>query len=175
MDKKKGITIFASLFLGMLMAAPLLAQEKTACEQCSQGMAAGTVCQEDQMNAPEKGNQALCPIMGNQINKEVYVDFQGKRIYFCCKGCIATFNKEPEKYMKKMKDEGVVLASAVCPVTGEAANPEIFIEHEGTKYYFCCEDCKKKFQADPDTYLQKDMQEKSESHVMHEKQDAKQK
>ena len=54
----------------------------------------------------EKG-QILCPVMGNPIDKQYYADYQGKRIYFCCEGCIEEFKKDPEKYMKKL--EGVAL------------------------------------------------------------------
>ncbi len=51
--------------------------------------------------------QTVCPVRGDTIDKSVYVDYQGKRIYFCCKGCDAEFNKNPEKYLKKMQEEGV--------------------------------------------------------------------
>ncbi len=44
--------------------------------------------------------QKTCPVMGNPIDKNIYVDYKGRRIYFCCKACISTFNKNPEKYLK---------------------------------------------------------------------------
>lgn len=56
--------------------------------------------------------QTLCPVLGGEINKNVYADYQGKRIYFCCLGCDKDFNKDPEKFLKKMKDEGVTLEPA---------------------------------------------------------------
>ncbi len=51
--------------------------------------------------------QTKCPVLGGNIDKQVYADYQGKRIYFCCKGCDAEFKKDPEKYLKKMQEEGV--------------------------------------------------------------------
>ena len=51
--------------------------------------------------------QTLCPVMGGEINPDVYIDYQGKRIYFCCPGCDETFLANPEKYLEKMKAEGV--------------------------------------------------------------------
>ncbi|MFZ0944964.1 MAG: YHS domain-containing protein [Syntrophobacteraceae bacterium] len=48
-----------------------------------------------------------CPVLGNKIDEKVFVDYQGKRIYFCCAGCIDEFKKDPEKYLKKMEAEGV--------------------------------------------------------------------
>ncbi|HYA41248.1 MAG TPA: YHS domain-containing protein [Syntrophobacteraceae bacterium] len=53
-------------------------------------------------------SQAQCPVMGGKIDKKIYADYQGKRIYFCCTGCLEEFNKDPEKYMKKMEAEGVI-------------------------------------------------------------------
>ncbi len=58
------------------------------------------------------GNQKDCPILGSPVNKKVYVDYKGKRVYFCCPPCIAKFNKDPEKYMKKFEEQGVVLEDA---------------------------------------------------------------
>ncbi len=56
--------------------------------------------------------QTVCPVMGGTINKEVFSDYNGERIYFCCPGCIATFEKNPEKYIKTMKAEGVDIPKA---------------------------------------------------------------
>jgi YHS domain-containing protein len=51
--------------------------------------------------------QTLCPVMGGKINREVFIDYKGKRIYFCCPGCDREFKKDPEKYLKQMRDKGV--------------------------------------------------------------------
>jgi YHS domain-containing protein len=56
--------------------------------------------------------QANCPVMGGKINKEIYADHDGKRVYFCCPMCIDTFKKDPAKSLKKLEDEGVSLAKA---------------------------------------------------------------
>jgi len=53
--------------------------------------------------------QTRCPVMGGEIDRNVYVDHQGKRIYFCCAGCIDTFNKDPEGTVGKMESKGIVL------------------------------------------------------------------
>jgi YHS domain-containing protein len=54
--------------------------------------------------------QTKCPVLGNKIDEKVFVDYQGKRIYFCCPSCVDDFNKDPEKYLKKMEAEGVAPA-----------------------------------------------------------------
>lgn len=42
-----------------------------------------------------------------------------------------------------------------CPVMGDPIDPDVLVEHEGRKIYFCCKDCIKKFKANPDKYLTK--------------------
>lgn len=46
--------------------------------------------------------QTICPVMGNPINKDIFVEYKGKKVYFCCPGCEEQFNKEPEKYIAKL-------------------------------------------------------------------------
>jgi YHS domain-containing protein len=57
-------------------------------------------------------NQVKCPVRSSPVNKNVYTDYQGKRIYFCCPPCIQEFKKNPDKYMKQFEREGVVLEDA---------------------------------------------------------------
>lgn len=46
--------------------------------------------------------QTLCPVMGNPINKDVYVEYEGKKVYFCCPGCDEKFTADPKKYLDKL-------------------------------------------------------------------------
>jgi YHS domain-containing protein len=50
--------------------------------------------------------QSTCPVMGGAIDKSIYGDHKGKRVYFCCGGCTGTFSKDPEKYTKKLEEMG---------------------------------------------------------------------
>jgi len=63
--------------------------------------------EEQEIAGGEPQPQTLCPIMGGAINKEVYTDYNGMRIYFCCGGCDGTFMEDPEKYLEQMRVEGV--------------------------------------------------------------------
>jgi hypothetical protein len=55
--------------------------------------------------------QTKCPVMGGKVNKSLYVDDAGQRMYVCCKGCIGPVKKDFAKYAKKLADTGEVLAS----------------------------------------------------------------
>ncbi|MGD0077752.1 MAG: YHS domain-containing protein [Sedimentisphaerales bacterium] len=47
--------------------------------------------------------QTTCPVMdGNKIDKNVFVEYKGKKVYFCCAGCKEEFEKAPEKYIAKL-------------------------------------------------------------------------
>lgn len=47
--------------------------------------------------------QKTCPVMeGNPINKNIFVEYKGKKVYFCCKGCPEKFLANPEQYVAKL-------------------------------------------------------------------------
>ena len=37
--------------------------------------------------------QTQCPVMGGAVDKDVYLDYQGQRVYFCCESCKGEFKK----------------------------------------------------------------------------------
>lgn len=77
------------LFAVVTLAGPVLAAEQSA-----------------------KGTpQEYCPVMGGKIDKNVYADYQGKRVYFCCTSCKQEFLKNPDKYIQKLEEQGVDIAT----------------------------------------------------------------
>lgn len=48
------------------------------------------------------GEQTTCPVMAGAINKTMFTEYKGKKVYFCCPGCKEKFEKEPEKYIAKL-------------------------------------------------------------------------
>jgi transcription elongation factor Elf1 len=64
---------------------------------------------KDEAKKTELKPQTTCPVMGEEINKSLYVDHDGKRVYVCCKACVSAVTKEPAKYIKKLEDEGITL------------------------------------------------------------------
>ncbi len=57
----------------------------------------------------ESKPQTRCPVMGGEINKDIYVDVDGKRVYFCCPNCIEKFKADAAKYIQEMEAEGIAL------------------------------------------------------------------
>jgi YHS domain-containing protein len=49
----------------------------------------------------------VCPIKGEEIDADApTVEYKGKVIGFCCPGCDAKFQKDPEKYLKNLNEDG---------------------------------------------------------------------
>lgn len=65
--------------------------------------------------------QTVCPITGEPFKKDFYSDYQGKRIYFCCQGCVDKFDQNPKKYIDKMAAQGVI--PELIPADETAAAP----------------------------------------------------
>jgi len=51
----------------------------------------------------------------------------------------------------------------VCEMQVDERYPPAVSTYKGKQYYFCCEDCKQKFESDPEKYLQDE--EESSSHT----------
>jgi YHS domain-containing protein len=49
---------------------------------------------------------------GSPIDKSIYTDYKGKRIYFCCPNSRTSFSGDPEKYIKKLQEQGIALEDA---------------------------------------------------------------
>lgn len=67
-------------------------------------------CKKKEVSAPPKAaqevaasiEQTICPVMAGPIDKNVFVEYKGKKVYFCCPACKGEFEKNPEKYIAKL-------------------------------------------------------------------------
>ena len=94
----------------VVLTAWVLRADPPSCSPCSRGVTAAKP-------------QATCPVMGGKIDKGVFVDVKGYRLYACCQGCLPKLKADPEKYVAKIKANGevpVLLASLTCKGCGEA-------------------------------------------------------
>ena len=127
------------------------------------------------------------PVCSMNISEssEHYFEYLGKKYLFCCDGCKQKFIKKPEAYLQETKPKSgcgcankakVVAASSPC-CGGQKAEAQQYIdpvcgmtvtdlskpntEYLGQHYYFCCQGCLNKFQANPKQYLEKNKSETS--------------
>jgi YHS domain-containing protein len=108
----------------------------------------------------------VCPVLDKPVDPAQTIEFEGRRIGFCCAKCKAAFQKDPKKYEGKLPTGAAQKEIAepearnkpindVCPVSDKPVDPAQTIEHEGKRIAFCCAKCKAAFQKDPKKYADK--------------------
>jgi len=114
--------------------------------------------------------QTMCPVMNKPIDKTQYIDYDGKRIYFCCPGCDYAFLKEPKMYEKNLQGvecekcpKGAPMSKMqdMCPVTAMKADKQFHTDYAKRRIYFCTKACIDEFNKTPDKYMKK-LQEKGQ-------------
>ena len=97
-------------------------------------------------------NNAKCPVLGGNAQKDVYTIYNGKIYHFCCVSCIPKFKRDPVKFIKSVKsapaEEQVkheIVGNTKCPVTGNLVNKNIMAVKDDKIYYLCCSECINKF------------------------------
>jgi hypothetical protein len=54
------------------------------------------------------GGQKTCPVTGEDLSSmgsPIPVTVKGQMIYVCCKSCVAKVQRDPDKYLRKVKAE----------------------------------------------------------------------
>ena len=58
---------------------------------------------------PESVTNEYCPVLTDRkANPEIFSDYEGKRVYFCCQACKTEFGENPEKYLGPLPQFGGV-------------------------------------------------------------------
>lgn len=114
-----------------------------------------------------------CPIMvGDEIDQEEVVEFEGKQVFFCCATCVRIWNKNPKYIIKAMPkllpqfagmdeklglDKVKLLEQRMCPIYNErVVTPDSpTIEIEGKKVYLYNKSALRKWNKSPEKYLAK--------------------
>lgn len=132
------------------------------CDNCPKAFAADpekfTAATNFQLLQTGQIVQVACPFSGEAVDPATDVKFQGVAFGFCCTNCQAKFEKADaaEQLTLVFGDisKGFTLQN-LCPVADKPIDVTKFVEHDGQKVYFCCGNCPKAFQADPDKFLSK--------------------
>ncbi len=88
-----------------------------------------------------------CPVSGKAAKKSVSCDFNGGKVYFCCKHCCANFAKDSTKFAAKANHQLAATGQAKqtkCPFSGGKAKSAITCNIDGVKVAFCCKRCQGK-------------------------------
>jgi len=87
---------FVCLFAGLLLVGLILANG------CKKSEPAESSAPETPKVVVAAIEQTTCPVMGGAINKDIFVEYKGKKVYFCCPGCEDKFKESPEQYVAKL-------------------------------------------------------------------------
>ncbi|MDA0667175.1 MAG: hypothetical protein O3A95_05570 [Planctomycetota bacterium] len=145
---------FSALIAALLLTVPVAAQHG----EHGDHPADDVVKAKQKISVPTTlGAQTTCPISGEELeDKDNFVDYEGHRIYACCKKCVKKVTKKPEQIALAMYQDGIALENiqTLCPVSGEELEDrDTFVKVYNKTIYTCCEKCAKKVKADPSKYL----------------------
>ena len=108
-------------------------------------------------------NKAIDPVCGMTPDPEKArakgntTRYRDKDYFFCCAGCKAKFEAEPEKYLARAAAPAAEKArDPVCgmtPYKDVAKAKGNYSRYRDADYFFCSAGCKAKFDAAPDKYL----------------------
>jgi YHS domain-containing protein len=106
MNARKMSLLIVVLFAGLLMFNGCKKSEPTPTATPT-----GTMTMQDRAAMAEgaakdvvaaAAEQTTCPVMGGAINKALFTEYQGKKVYFCCDGCKEKFEAAPAQYVAKL-------------------------------------------------------------------------
>ena len=105
----KQIIIMFTIFINVLVLAQEIPSEQT--EVIQQDSSATVMETVDSNSVDDSADLTIwnkvCPVMGNKVDVDgPTVEYNGKLYGFCCPGCDAKFEKNPEKYSKNLSDDG---------------------------------------------------------------------
>ncbi len=119
---------------------------------------------DDAIIAAQKADYPLdtCPVSGEKLEGEPQMAVSGtKLVELCCKKCAKELAANPAKYLATLDAAYIEKQSkdyplAVCTVTDEELGSKpVKLLHGTTLVEFCCKDCVKDFQKDPQPTLAK--------------------
>jgi YHS domain-containing protein len=110
--------------------------------------------------APSWQAQTLCPVSNEALDEDRthFVDYEGQRIFVCCKKCVKKAADAPEQMLATLAKNGMAAQSVntVCPVSGEKLDDRENLVWVGNKSFaVCCKKCARKAASTPAVYLDK--------------------
>ena len=105
MNVRKMSLLIAVLFAGLLMLNGCKKSEPAPAETSTETMAMkdnAAMAEDAAKEVVAAAEQTTCPIMDAPINKALFTEYKGNKVYFCCDGCKEKFEEAPEQYIAKL-------------------------------------------------------------------------
>jgi len=158
--EEKGMGKTKSMLCGLVVGS-LLTAVSVAGGSALAAEAPGSVSQ-----AGDVYTLTTCPVSGQELGamgSPVIRTYEGREFRFCCGGCPAKFEADPNKYTQKV-DAAIIEQQrefyplATCVVSGEKLGEmgeAVDYVYRNRLVRFCCKDCIKEFEKDPAKYIGK--------------------
>jgi YHS domain-containing protein len=123
----------------------------------------------------DSGKMQLYDVLsGKEIDREVFADNDGMRVYFHCPVCRDRFQLRASVYMNAIKKRHIILEDLSLPlaeritneifgepgkpqsqdvISGKPAHPFVYDDYNGKRIFFCCIVSKGRFDKNKDLYL----------------------
>lgn len=111
---------------------------------------------------------STCPISGEALGSmgaPIVREYDGREVRFCCKKCVAKFEADKEAGFKKLdaimvEDQLPYYPLTTCIISGESLTEDgddiaLNMIYHNRLVRFCCRDCVKDFNKDPEAALKK--------------------
>lgn len=107
-----------------VMVATTIAQSSSCCgDKGKTETSVKTGCGNESLSTSEtkvevetvalKPWNTICPVMGEEVDTELEtVEYDGKLFGFCCESCVTKFKENPEKYAKRLSEDGTKLKTS---------------------------------------------------------------
>lgn len=116
-------------------------------------------CRAAETTAPEPVafNNLVCPVSGKPAKTAHMGAYNGVVYRFCCAEHVAEFQKNPQRYLTNLPNNGVIvdLHNEICPVTGQPAGKDTYIVINGTKVHAKCAASMNLLRRFPAQYLER--------------------
>ena len=145
---------------------------RTCCEDCAAKVKkdpARYIAKLDQAVIEQQGPLypfTTCMVSGEALDsmgKPIELVYNSRLVRLCCKGCVKSFKKSPDKFLAKI--DAAMMAKQLesypfetCIVSGEGLDvmgEPIDRMYGTTLVRFCCKGCIKEFEKDPAPFLAK--------------------
>ena len=95
--------------------------------------------------------QVTCPVTKTPIDRKVFVESSGGKVYLCSKDCVDKYQRDPAKYVTALANSYTYQTK--CPVMDGDIDPKVFTKlSTGETIYYCCPKCDKVLREDPAKY-----------------------
>lgn len=95
--------------------------------------------------------QVRCPVSGEPVRPEIFVERGAEKTFLCSDECREKFRTAPERYRASLAAS--YSYQTKCPVSGKPISPSVStLADEGTTVYLCSAECRTAFRRDPEKY-----------------------